>query len=144
MKSEKWAIFAILTFILIIAAFNVIGSLSMLIIEKKKDAGVMRTLGADLWTIKKIFLTEGASISIIGALTGLALGGLVCWAQMEFSIIKIQNTVSMSAMAYPVEMQIFDFGAVLITVFCIGLLAALYPVRHISTEYISESLIKEG
>jgi len=79
MKSEKWAIFFILTFILVVASFNIIGSLTMLIIEKKRDIGVLRSMGASLSMLRRIFLFEGWMISLLGAFSGLILGTLICW-----------------------------------------------------------------
>jgi len=135
MKSEKLAIFFILTFILVIASFNIIGSLTMLIIEKEKDIVVLRNLGADNKLIKKIFIFEGWLISAIGALTGLSLGFLVCWLQQEFGFVKLQgDTLIMDA--YPVAMNPADFIAVLGTVLLIGYLAAWYPARYMSKKFL--------
>jgi len=135
MKSEKLAIFFILTFILVIASFNIIGSLTMLIIEKEKDIVVLRNLGADNKLIKKIFIFEGWLISAIGALTGLSLGFLVCWLQQEFGFVKLQgDTLIMDA--YTVAMNPADFIAVLGTVLLIGYLAAWYPARYMSKKFL--------
>ena len=132
MKSEKLAVFFILAFILLIATFNVIGSLSMLIIEKKKDISILWNLGADERLIRRIFLLEGLMISTMGALIGLLLGAAICWAQQQFGIVKLQVTGgSFLIDAYPVSMELFDFVMVFITVFLIGLAAVLFPVRNI-------------
>jgi lipoprotein-releasing system permease protein len=132
MKSEKWAIFLILTFILLIATFNVVGSLSMLILDKKKDIAVLRSLGASQQLIRRIFITEGMLISLIGALTGLFLGGLICWLQITFGLIKLGDSGSTFVVdTYPVQMQIIDFAGVFVTVMAIGYLAAWYPVHNI-------------
>ncbi|MGE0089600.1 MAG: FtsX-like permease family protein [Bacteroidales bacterium] len=136
MKSEKWSIFFILTFILIIASFNIIGSLTMLIIDKKEDISILRALGANLTTIRKIFLTEGWMISIVGALFGLALGWLICWAQVRFEFVKLQGSGSFIIDAYPVKMIFADFVAVFTTVIIIGFVAAWYPVRYITKRYV--------
>ncbi len=132
MQSEKWAIFFILTFILIIAAFNVIGSLTMLVIEKTRDIRILYSMGAAKKTIQKIFLTEGILISLGGALAGIFLGGIVSWLQMEFGLISIQAEGTFIIDAYPVELQWPDLVLVAFTVFCIGMLASLLPVRNIS------------
>jgi lipoprotein-releasing system permease protein len=132
MKSEKWAIFLILSFILLIATVNVIGSLSMLILDKRKDIAVLRSMGAGDRTIRRIFMTEGLLISFGGALAGMALGAVICWVQMRFGVIKLgapDSTFVISS--YPVSMQPVDFILVFATVMAIGLLAAWYPVHNI-------------
>ncbi|MCD4694680.1 MAG: FtsX-like permease family protein [Bacteroidales bacterium] len=136
MKSEKWAIFLILTFILIIAAFNVVGSLSMLILDKRKDIGVLFSMGASKKLIKRIFLTEGVLVSISGALMGLITGFITCWAQMQYGIVKLGDANAFLVPYYPVKMEFFDFLAVFATVFIIGLLSAWYPVKQISIKYL--------
>jgi len=136
MQSEKWAIFLILTFILMIASFNIIGSLSMLIIEKKKDIETLRNLGANLKLIRKIFLLEGWMISILGAIGGLILGSIICTLQQQFGLVKIQGGESFVIDTYPVSMEIPDFLFVFLTVLLIGYLAAWYPVRYITKKFI--------
>lgn len=141
MKSEKLAIFLILSFILLIATFNVIGSLSMLILDKKKDIAVLRSLGAGDRLIRRIFITEGMLITFSGALSGLALGFLVCWAQQHFGLIKLQTGAgSFVVDAYPVKLLISDFLLVFATVSSIGMAAALYPVRRISRRFLDQRL----
>jgi len=141
MKSEKWGIFMILSFILLIATFNVIGSLSMLIIDKKKDITILWNLGADHKMIKKIFLFEGLLITIVGAVLGLLLGSIICWIQQQFGIIQLQGTDnSFVVNAYPVQMVFIDFVYIFLTVFIIGFAAAWYPVRRISKKYLNEKL----
>jgi len=136
MKSEKWAIFLILTFILIIASFNVIGSLTMLIIEKKKDIDTLRSLGTNLSVLRKIFLFEGWMISILGAILGLMTGTIICLIQQHFGLIKIQGSDSFVIDTYPVYMELPDFVYVFVTVLFIGYLAAWYPVRYISRKFL--------
>ncbi len=136
LKSEKWATFLILSFILVIAIFNVIGSLSMLILDKKKDISILWSLGANRQTIKLIFLMEGIMISVFGALTGLFLGGLVCWIQQTFGIVGIPSSESFAVDSYPVKLQFLDFVYVFLTVFAIGFLAAIFPVRQISKNHL--------
>ena len=122
----------ILTLILIIATFNVIGTLSMLILDKKSDIAVLRSMGATQNTIRKIFLAEGLLISLIGAVSGLLLGGLICWLQIRYGFVKLGNEESSFVVdAYPVLMKTRDFVLVFFTVMIIGLLAALYPVYNI-------------
>lgn len=137
MKSEKWAIFFILTFILIIAAFNVISSLTMLILDKKQDIAILHSMGANNQLIKKIFLLEGMLISIGGAILGLVFGGLVSWIQQKFEIIRLGGgSGAFVITAYPVELQIFDFLIVFLTVIAIGWIVAWYPVHQISKKYL--------
>ncbi len=132
MHSEKWAIFLILSFILIIATFNVIGSLSMLILDKKKDIAILHSLGADNRLIQKIFMTEGLLVSLSGALAGLILGTAICASQQKFGLVKINaEGGSFLIDAYPVLMQFNDFVYVFLTVSMIGLLAAWIPVRNL-------------
>jgi lipoprotein-releasing system permease protein len=137
MKTEKWAIFLILTFILIIASFNIIGSLTMLIIDKKKDILTLRNMGAGNQLIKRIFLVEGWLISVSGSFTGLFLGTLISWLQQRFGIIKLSGTGSFIIDAYPVQIEAPDIFLIWITVLVIGLLAARYPVQQISKKYLT-------
>lgn len=138
MKSEKWAIYFILTFILIVASFNIIGSLTMLILEKKDDSFTLRSMGADIKLLRKIFLIEGWSISAIGALIGLGLGGLICWLQEKFELVKLHGSGSFIINAYPVDMHFIDFVAVLLTVAVIGFITTWYPVKFITKKYLSD------
>ena len=131
MKSEKWAVFMILSFILMISIFNVIGSLTMLILEKKKDINILRSMGASEQLIQRIFILEGIFISLIGAVGGLILGLLVCWAQIQFEIVKLNSGGNYIVQAYPVEVQPMDVLYVFLVVATIGLLAAWLPVRKI-------------
>lgn len=135
MRSERLAIFVILSFILVIASFNIIGSLTMLIIEKEKDVSILRSLGANNNLIKKIFIFEGWLISIIGAIAGLLLGGFVCWLQQQYGIVKLSGD-TLVIDTYPVVMQFLDFVLVLITVLAIGFGAAWYPVRYMTKRYL--------
>ncbi len=143
MRSEKWAIFLILTFILIIASFNIIGSLSMLIIDKKKDILSLRNIGASNSLIKKIFLVEGWMISAIGSISGLLLGTTISWIQQSFGVIKLSGSGSFIIDAYPVHIEVIDIILIWITVLVIGLFAARYPVRQISKKYLA-AIEKEG
>jgi lipoprotein-releasing system permease protein len=136
MKSEKWAIFLILTFILIIASFNIIGSLSMLIIDKRKDIQSLRNMGAGESLIRKIFLVEGWLISIVGSLAGIVFGTLICVLQDRFELLKLGGDGTFVINAYPVDLQWPDLILVWATVLFIGFLAAWYPVRQISKGYL--------
>ena len=130
MRSEKWAIFFILTFILIISAFNIVGSLTMLVLEKRRDIAVLRSLGASQKVVERIFLLEGILISLGGALGGIALGGLISWLQMRYGLIRVQAEGMFIIDSYPVHLQGSDLLLVSFTVFCIGLLASLVPLKN--------------
>ncbi len=134
MKSEKWAVFLILTFILIVASFNVIGSLTMLILDKQKDISILRSLGARDVSIRQIFFLEGLLITLTGAFAGLILGLSVCILQQEFGIIKLQGGGSFIMSAYPVKMIATDFIYVFITIGLIGTIAAWIPVNRIAAK----------
>lgn len=141
MKSEKWAIFIILSFILIIAVFNVVGSLSMLILDKRKDIAVLFSMGANEKLIKRIFLVEGLLISFSGAVIGLILGYLLCILQLEFGFIKLgADANSFIIPYYPVKLYFADFVAVFTMVFFIGLVAAWFPVNQIANKYLKHRL----
>jgi lipoprotein-releasing system permease protein len=135
MRSERLAIFFILTLIIIIASFNIIGSLTMLIIEKERDIEILKSLGADNNLIRKIFIFEGWLISIFGTLAGLILGFLICWVQQRFGLIKL-NSESLIMQSYPVVIKLKDFIVVPITVLLIGYWAAWYPVRFLTKKYL--------
>lgn len=137
MRSEKWAIFLILTFILIIASFNIVGSLSMLIIDKKKDILTLRNMGAGNSLIKRIFLVEGWLISVVGSISGLFLGTAISWIQQRFGLIKLTGSGSFIIDAYPVQIEIVDIILIWVTVLFIGLIAARYPVQQISKKYLA-------
>lgn len=141
MKSEKWAIFIILSFILIIAVFNVVGSLSMLILDKRKDIAVLFSLGANEKLIKRIFLVEGLLISFSGAILGLLLGYLLCILQIEYGFIKLGSDANSFIIPhYPVKLFFSDFLAVFSVVFIIGLVAAWFPVKQIANKYLKHRL----
>jgi lipoprotein-releasing system permease protein len=135
MRSERLAIFFILTLIIVIASFNIIGSLTMLIIEKERDIEILKSLGADNNLIRRIFIFEGWLISIIGAITGLILGFLICWLQQRFGLIRL-NSESLIMQSYPVIMKLRDFIIVPVTVLLIGYWAAWYPVRYLTKKYL--------
>ena len=139
MRSERLAIFFILTLILTIASFNIIGSLTMLIIEKERDIEILKSLGANSDLIRKIFIFEGWLISIIGAVTGIILGFIICWIQQTFGIVKLKSeTLIMDA--YPVVMKVKDFIIVPSTVLLIGYWAAWYPVRFLTRKFLNKEV----
>ena len=142
MRSERLAIFLILTLILIIASFNIIGSLTMLIIEKERDIEILKSLGADRNLIRKIFLFEGWMISILGAAAGMILGFIICWIQQTYGLVRLQSD-SLLLNAYPVVMKVKDFIIVPFTVLLIGYWAAWYPVRYLTKKYLNKNENKD-
>ncbi|RLD54589.1 MAG: ABC transporter permease [Bacteroidetes bacterium] len=141
MKSEKFAIFLILSFILLIATFNIIGSLSMLILDKKEDITVLKSMGANNKLIKKIFLYEGMLISITGAIFGLIIGIFICYLQQKFGIIKLSSEGSSFVVdTYPVFVKISDIVIVFLTVCIIGFSSVWLPVKNISKKYLDIKL----
>ena len=127
LESEKLWTFIILAFILIIATFNIIGALTMLIIEKKKDIKTLYCLGADNTLISRIFMGEGFLITAIGAGIGLSLGLIVCLLQMKFHFVEFSDQYVIPY--YPVDLQAKDFVWIISLIMMIGFFAALYPVR---------------
>ncbi len=135
MQSEKVWTFIILIFILIIATFNVIGSLTMLIIEKKKDITILHNMGADIKLVRKIFLVEGILITCIGAILGLVLGITICWIQTRYEVVTMSEGYVINA--YPVKIKTNDIIAIIATVLAIGFIAAWYPVRIFTKRHLS-------
>ena len=137
MNIEKWISYLILCFILLIAVFNVIGSLTMLVVEKQKDVITLRNMGADNRLISSIFLFEGWLISIVGAVIGIILGMTLCLLQQYFGLLKLGNAPGAFVVdAYPVVVNILDVFFVFLTVLTIGFLGALYPVRYLSKKWL--------
>lgn len=137
MQIEKWMTFLILAFILMIATFNVIGSLSMLIIDKKENILTLQSMGADDRLISKIFLTEGCLISAIGAGIGLILGIALCLLQQYFGLLRLgEGTGTFVVDAYPVRLMWVDVIAVMGIVSLLGFLSAWYPVRYMRTKLL--------
>lgn len=133
MKIEKLIAYIFLTFILMVACFNIIGSLSMLIIDKRDDVVTLRNLGANDHQITQVFLFEGRMISTIGAVIGIVLGLLLCWLQQTFGIIALgRSQGSFIVDAYPVSVHPWDVVVIFITVLAVGFLAVWYPVRYFS------------
>jgi lipoprotein-releasing system permease protein len=139
MRSERFAIFLILSLILIIASFNITGSLTMLMIEKQRDIDILRSLGAHNDLIRKIFIFEGWMISISGAFAGVLLGFIICWLQQTYGLVKLDSQ-SLIMTAYPVVLKARDFILVPVTVLIIGYWAAWYPVRFLTKRYLSKDV----
>lgn len=133
MEIEKMVAYFFLTFILLVACFNIIGSVSMLIIEKRSDMEVLRHLGADEQMLRHIFLYEGRLIALLGAVIGVVLGLALCYAQQEFGLLRLGDSSGTFIIdAYPVSVHLLDVLLVLITVIVVGFCAVWYPVRHLS------------
>jgi lipoprotein-releasing system permease protein len=138
MKSEKWATFLILTLILIIASFNITGSLSMLIIDKKNDIQILSNMGAGKILIRNIFVLEGWLISFIGSLAGVILGTVISLTQQYFEPVKIGGSGTFVIDAYPVLYRIDDILLVWLTVLFIGFFASYIPSRNISVNILEK------
>ena len=138
MKIEKFIAYIFLTFILMVACFNIIGSLSMLIIDKKDDVVTLRNLGASDKQIVRIFLFEGRMISAIGAVLGIILGLALCWAQQTFGLVKLgSSSASFVVNAYPVSVHPEDVILIFITVLVVGFLSVWYPVRYFAKRLLN-------
>jgi lipoprotein-releasing system permease protein len=136
MQIEKWVIYGILSLILVVAAFNMIGALTMLVLEKQKDISVLQAMGAHTNRIKGIFLMEGMLLAGIGGFTGMLIAALICWIQMKFQLIKLGGDTFIINY-YPVKMVLADFLLVGSTVFFIAILAAYMPSRKASLQEFS-------
>ncbi|MDD4055808.1 MAG: FtsX-like permease family protein, partial [Bacteroides sp.] len=140
MEVEKLISYFFLTFILIIASFNIIGSLSMLILDKKSDVKTLQNLGASPRLIAAIFLMEGRLITLFGAITGIFIGLLLCFIQIKFGILSLNSMGNSFVVdAYPVSVHFIDILLILITVIVVGFVATWYPVR-----YFTKRLIKQN
>lgn len=136
MQSEKWAVYGILVLVLMIAAFNMVGALSLLVLEKQKDIGILKAMGARNSHISGIFLSEGTLWALLGGGAGLALGILLCIGQQQFGWIKLGGAFIIEA--YPIRLYTADILVILVTILAIGLLAAWFPaVRATKVEGIS-------
>lgn len=139
MEIEKLISYFFLTFILMIACFNVIGSLSMLIIDKKQDALTLRNLGANDRLIIRIFLLEGRMISFIGAVAGILVGLLLCFVQQQFGIISLGSSAGSFVIdAYPVSIHLTDIILIFLTVLLVGFLSVWYPVHYFSKRLLRQ------
>jgi lipoprotein-releasing system permease protein len=133
MKLEKWAIYAILTLILIIAAFNMVSALTMLVLEKQKDISVLQSMGAGQKSILKIFLSEGLLLGSIGTVAGIVMAIIICLLQIKFKLIKLSGG-SFLLDYFPVKIIATDFLLVAATATTIAFLAAWFPARKASRQ----------
>ena len=130
MRSEKWAVYVILTFILILATFNVVGSLSMLMIDKRKDTEILKSMGADNRLIHRIFMNEGLLISVVGGIIGLLLGIILVLLQQQFGFVKFGTGGNYVVDAYPVLLKFKDVLLIFATILVVGCTSAFLTVRH--------------
>lgn len=138
MSIEKLMAYIFLTFILVVACFNIIGSLSMLIIDKKNDVVTLRNLGANDKQITRVFLFEGRMIAVIGAVIGIGLGLLLCLLQQQYGFVRLGDSEgSFIVDAYPVSVHYTDVAIIFFTVIAVGWLAVWYPVRALSKRLLS-------
>lgn len=138
MSIEKMIAYIFLTFILVVACFNIIGSLSMLIIDKKNDVVTLRNLGANDKQITRVFLFEGRMIAVIGAVIGIGLGLLLCFLQQQYGFVRLGDSEgSFIVDAYPVSVHYSDVALIFVTVIAVGWLAVWYPVRALSKRLLS-------
>jgi len=133
MRLEKWFIYAVLTLILIIAAFNMVGALTMLVLEKRKDISVLQSLGADNSLIKKIFLSEGVLLAVVGAGTGIILALIISFLQMKYHFVKLEGN-SFLIDYFPVKLVFTDFVLVAFTSLIIAFCASWFPARKASQQ----------
>ena len=137
MKIEKFIAYIFLTFILAVACFNIIGSLSMLIIDKRDDVVTLRNMGATDKQIVRIFLFEGRMISAIGAIVGILLGLLLCWLQQTYGLVALgQSSGSFIVDAYPVSVHPEDIILIFVTVLAVGFVSVWYPVRYFAKRLV--------
>ena len=127
MRSEKWAVYLILTFIFIIAAFNMIGSIAMLVIDKRKDIGVLRSLGASESTIRNIFFVQGILQTLVSIAIGFFIATILCWLQLKYGFITIPGQGTFVVAAYPISLEWKDYVNVFLTIIIIGSIASFFP-----------------
>jgi len=140
MQGEKYAVYLILILILVIASFNIVGSLTMLIIDKKEDIAILQSMGAGKVLIRNIFLFEGWSISLLGALIGTVLGIAICQAQITYGFVKLQGGGSFIIDSYPMKIIPLDILLIFCSVVLIGFLAAWLPVKYISGKFLQDEV----
>ena len=133
MKLEKWAIYGVLTLILIISAFNMVSALTMLVIEKRKDISVLQSMGTSRNGILKIFLSEGLLLGSIGTITGIIMAMIICWLQLKYKLIKLEGG-SFLLDYFPVKLLAGDFILVAATATAIAFVAAWFPARKAAAQ----------
>ena len=142
MRLERWAVYAILAFIMLIISFNIIGSLSMLVIEKQSDISILMAMGADQGMIQRIFLLEGVLSAVIGAVIGIILATILCILQIKYEFLKLSGgDNSFVIQGYPIKLKLEDYILTFFTVGIIALIASYFPAKKAS-DAIKESAIK--
>lgn len=136
MQMEKWVIYGILSIILIVAAFNMVGALTMLVLEKQKDIAVLRAMGADNNYIQRIFINEGLVLAVVGGGSGILLAAIICFLQVKYKLLKLEGG-SFIIDYYPVKMMPQDFLLVTVTIIVISLLAAWIPARKAAHQHFT-------
>jgi len=143
MRTEKWFIFFILIFILIIAIFNLVSSLTMLILDKVKDLSLLYGMGMSIKRIRRIFIVEGMMIVLLGELIGLGIGALLCYLQQTYGLIRLGGNVNAFLVPYyPVQLHWMDFVLSIVSVSLIGLLASLIPIMRLKESFLEEQVLK--
>jgi lipoprotein-releasing system permease protein len=137
MQTEKWAIYAILTLILIIAAFNMISALTMLVLEKKQDIAILQSMGATSFQISRIFLSEGLLLGAIGTVIGIGVAGIICFLQLQFKLIKITGG-SFLIDYFPVKTMLPDFLMVIFTAMIIVLISSWLPAKKAAEKILTK------
>ena len=128
MQIEKWAAFIILSLIIMVAAFNIISTLIMVVMEKKKDIGILKSMGANSGGILKIFVYQGVISGIIGALLGSVIGYLLCWSQLKYRWFSLPSDIYFIN-ALPIEMKVLDFVFIVVAAIVLCFSATLFPAR---------------
>jgi lipoprotein-releasing system permease protein len=136
MKMEKWIIYGILSLILVVAAFNIIGALTMLVLEKQKDIAILKAMGADNSSIQQIFLSNGFILATVGGGAGIVLATFICWLQTTFHLLKL-GTGSFVVDYYPVKLNLTDFILVIATIFVVAFIASYLPARKAGKQQFS-------
>ena len=137
LQTEKWAIFFILSFILLIATFNIVASVIMIILEKRKDISSLRSVGASDVLLSKIFFYEGLLVTFFGAGLGLFFGVGLCSLQQKFGLLTLGSEGGFIVNAYPVEVQLLDVFLIMLTVVTIGVLVTLIPVQILKRKFLN-------
>jgi lipoprotein-releasing system permease protein len=135
MHMEKWVIYAVLTMILVVAAFNMVGALTMLVLEKQKDIQVLKAMGANNQYVQNIFLSEGILLALLGGGLGIILAVIICWIQVRFKLVPLQGE-SFLISYYPVKLIPGDFLLVFLTIFLVAFFASWYPSRKAAGQAI--------
>ena len=136
LKSEKFVTFMILSFVLLIASFNVVGSISMLMIEKKRDMFILQSMGVDRQMLSRIFITQGWMIVLAGAFAGLLFGTVLCWLQMEYGFFRVPDDGTFIIDAFPVALRAKDLVSVLLAVAGVGFVTIYFPVKYFAKKYV--------